>query len=95
MTRPRSVYVCYDIAHPKRLRQVAKATEASGVRVQKSVFECSLDADEWRALRARLAALSDEQEDRLLYQPVCDSCRRRTLWQGLQPTAEHQPYWVI
>jgi CRISPR-associated protein Cas2 len=95
MLARRSLYVCYDIAHPKRLRRVAESTEDSGLRVQKSVFECSLNADEWLALRARLGALVNGDEDRLMYQPVCDNCRRRIAWQGLQPSPEHQPYWVV
>lgn len=95
MQPKRSVYVCYDIANAKRLRRVAHAVQNSGLRVQKSVFECSLNADEWLALRKRIAALVDTDNDSVLYQPICHDCRRRTVWQGLQPKAEHQPYWVI
>lgn len=95
MHAQRSIYVCYDIAHPKRLRRVAETTEDSGLRVQKSVFECSLNADEWLALRHRLGALIKPEEDRLLYQPVCSVCRRQTVWQGLQPQPEYQSYWVV
>lgn len=32
----------YDICEPKRLRRIAKAMRPYGIRVQKSVFECSL-----------------------------------------------------
>jgi CRISPR-associated protein Cas2 len=95
MLERRSVYVCYDIAHPRRLQRVAKATERSGLRVQQSVFVCSLNADEWLALRQRLGALVHAEQDRLMYQPVCPLCQRRTVWQGVQPLPEHLAYWVL
>jgi len=44
MSHPRLRYlVCYDIAHPKRLRRVARTLESFGTRLQYSVFECPLD----------------------------------------------------
>lgn len=97
MTTPpvRSVYVCYDIAEPRRLRRVAKASEAAGLRVQKSVFECSLTPDALRALRLRLAALSHPGEDLLLYQPLCPQCRAQISWHGKQPAPAHAAYWVV
>jgi len=91
----RSVYVCYDIAEPRRLRRVAKASEDAGLRVQKSVFECSLTPDALRALRHRLAALSHPGEDLLLYQPVCPQCRAQITWHGKQPAPEHALYWLV
>jgi CRISPR-associated protein Cas2 len=95
MSRTRSVYLCYDIADPGRLRRVAKAAEQAGLRVQKSVFECSLNADELLALRQRLASLTEPTEDRLLYQPLCPTCRAQIQWQGIQPAPEHAAYWVV
>lgn len=91
----RSVYVCYDIAQQRRLRRVAKASVQAGVRVQKSVFECSLTPDALRALRQRLAALIVPDEDRLLYQPLCAQCRVQIQWHGRQPAPEHAAYWVV
>lgn len=91
----RSVYVCYDIADPKRLRRVAKTADEAGVRVQKSVFECSLNPDELLALRQRMCLCLDPAQDSLLYQPVCPACRLGTRWQGKQAEASAQPYWVV
>lgn len=53
------VLVLYDVATsdpggPKRLRRVARACLDYGQRVQKSVFECTVGATEWVALRERL-----------------------------------------
>jgi CRISPR-associated protein Cas2 len=95
MSRIRPVYLCYDIADQRRLRRVAKAAEHAGLRVQKSVFECSLNADELLALRQRLASLTDPAEDRLLYQPVCPTCRAQIAWQGVQPAPEFEAFWMV
>jgi CRISPR-associated protein Cas2 len=91
----RSVYVCYDVADPRRLRRVAKVAEEAGLRVQKSVFECSLNTDELRALRHRLASVTVPDEDRLLYQPLCPQCQAQIQWHGKQPAPEHSAYWVV
>lgn len=53
------VVVSYDVstvdpAGRRRLRHVAKTCEDYGQRVQKSVFECSVDPTQWTRLRLRL-----------------------------------------
>jgi len=53
------VLIVYDVATsdtggPKRLRQVARACQDYGQRVQKSVFECSVGAKEWLELKRRI-----------------------------------------
>lgn len=87
--------VCYDIADPKRLRRVAKEMEASGDRVQKSVFECGLSAGELNALRVRLKSRIDVNEDKLLYMPICPECRARVHWLGRYPPAAAEPFWIV
>lgn len=58
--------VAYDISDHKRLASVAKVCESYGVRVQYSVFECYLDEDEFAELWAKLIAIINENEDRLV-----------------------------
>lgn len=64
----------------KRLRQVAKACVAHGQRVQNSVFECSLDAAQYKLFHHQLAALID---------PDCDSLRFYMLGNKAQQKVEH------
>jgi CRISPR-associated endonuclease Cas2 len=66
------VLVVYDVATsdeggPKRLRQVARACQDYGQRVQKSVFECLVGATEWAALRARIMAAMKPETDSLRF----------------------------
>jgi CRISPR-associated protein Cas2 len=66
------VLVTYDVATSlpagrRRLSRVARACEDFGVRVQKSVFECQLDAAQLAELRGRLGAIIDPAVDSLRF----------------------------
>jgi CRISPR-associated protein Cas2 len=49
--------VCYDIVSDRRRNKVAKLLEAYGLRVQKSVFECVLDENQYTTLSKYLVRL--------------------------------------
>lgn len=59
--------VSYDIAHPKRLRRVAKICESYGSRIQYSVFECPLDDLRFQQLNAELHEVIHHEDDQILY----------------------------
>ena len=66
------VLITYDVstqdtAGSRRLRNVAKACEAHGQRVQYSVFECLLTDTQFRKLRHQLEQLIDTQTDSLRF----------------------------
>lgn len=66
MSRTRFL-VCYDIAHPKRLRRVAKALEEYGSRLQYSVFECPLDKQRLAEVKAKISEVLHHEEDQVLF----------------------------
>ena len=79
------VLVTYDVnttdaAGRRRLRQVAKKCVAYGQRVQNSVFECNVDASQYKRLQAELKKLID---------PETDSLRFYTLGNNYQGKVEH------
>ncbi len=62
--------MAYDVATDspegrRRLRQVAKACEGFGQRVQKSVFECIVTAGDLALLETRLVRIIDPSSDSL------------------------------
>lgn len=62
------VIVCYDVNTEtkegrRRLRRVARLCEASGQRVQKSVFECLIDLAQMETLERRLLAEINDKQD--------------------------------
>jgi CRISPR-associated protein Cas2 len=70
------ILVCYDVSTEtpqgrRRLRRVAKACEAVGQRVQKSVFECRVDRMQFEELERKLLEEIEPLEDCLrLYRLV-------------------------
>lgn len=66
------IIVTYDVstetaAGRRRLRRVAKICEGVGQRVQKSVFECRVNAMQYEELERRLVDEIDEEEDSLRF----------------------------
>lgn len=62
------VLITYDVnteneAGKSRLRKVAKQCANYGVRVQNSVFECSVDGAQCRMLKGKLQEIIDEEKD--------------------------------
>ena len=79
------VLVTYDVstmseAGSKRLRRVAKLCTNRGQRVQKSVFECLLDAAQWVSFRSALIGEIN---------PKYDSLRFYFLGDNWKPHVEH------
>ena len=84
------VLVTYDVSTVtsegrKRLRQVAKACQNYGQRVQNSVFECLIDPAQWVELKAELLSIANEQEDSLRFYFLGSNWRRRVEHIGAKP----------
>ena len=66
------VLITYDVntedaGGRKRLRKVANECRDYGQRVQNSVFECVLDAAQYRMVKHRLEGLIDPEKDSLRF----------------------------
>ena len=84
------VLVTYDVATDspqgrRRLRQVARACCAHGVRVQKSVFECRLSRAQLVILEASLRDLIEPGEDSVRIYRFRDGTRPALVTLGLTP----------
>lgn len=87
------VLITYDVstedaAGRKRLRQVAKQCVNYGQRVQNSVFECILDATQYRLVRHKLEALIDPDRDSLRFYQLGDRYRSKVEHIGARPSYE-------
>ena len=65
-----NVLIAYDVATEttdgrRRLRKIAQACQDFGQRVQKSVFECTVNEMQFEELLRRLLEIIDEKEDSL------------------------------
>ena len=82
------IIVTYDVstetaAGRKRLRRVAKACERVGQRVQKSVFECEVDAMRYEALERELLSEIKLEEDNLRFYRITEPTDMRVKQYGV------------
>ena len=87
------VLVTYDVntlasGGKKRLRQVARACEDFGQRVQFSVFEIEVDPAQWAKLKARLEGIIEPAHDSLRYYYLGANWTRRVEHVGAKPAID-------
>ncbi|RMD63286.1 CRISPR-associated endonuclease Cas2 [Candidatus Parcubacteria bacterium] len=87
------VVVAYDVntetlAGQARLRKVAKICENYGQRVQNSVFECLVDAAQWRVLKARLVEAINPEKDSLRFYFLGNNWRGKVEHVGAKTTVD-------
>ena len=86
---------CYDISNDRRLRRVAKAMEGFGQRVQKSVFECWLNDEEFSRMRQAVEREMDRKADSLRLYALCEKCRELAGQRGGSKIDEPRDYYVV
>ncbi len=87
------ILVSYDVntvtaAGRRRLRQIAKACQNWGIRVQNSVFECNLDWSQWLTLKAQLETICDPALDSLRYYNLGNNYHNHIHHYGAKPTPD-------
>lgn len=91
------ILVVYDVetrtrAGRRRLRNIAKICVAHGQRVQKSVFEVSVNEAAFELLRDRLASEMDMRKDSLRIYRLREPRARFSWAMGVQPEFDlHEP----
>lgn len=94
------VLVTYDVsttepAGRRRLRRVARACLNVGQRVQKSVFECSLDNAQFVTFRAKLLREIDPNEDSLRLYCLGNNWRGSVEHVGIKPAFDPEGFLEI
>ena len=69
-----NMIVAYDIADPQRLAKIARLMLDYGKRVQKSIFEASVNPFIFQQMKANMEAIIKEDEDGVKYFPLCPKC---------------------
>lgn len=87
--------VAYDIADDRRRLRIAKFLEAWGRRVQESVFECNLSADELQSVYDRLKELVNTERDRCHIYRLCGECAPKRLVLGAELELEPKGALVV
>lgn len=94
------VLITYDVntedaAGRKRLRQIAKQCVNYGQRVQNSVFECNIDAAQYRMFQARLCAIMDPERDSLRFYNLGNKYQSRIEHFGVKPGYDSEGLLMI
>jgi CRISPR-associated protein Cas2 len=67
MTARHLFLIGYDIAQPRRLRQVLRCVQGHALGGQKSFYECRLSVAELQDLMARLRQIIEPEDDRVVF----------------------------
>lgn len=94
------VLITYDVntrdaAGRRRLQKVAKQCVNYGQRVQNSVFECSLDAAQYRTVQALLTELIDPERDSLRFYNLGNNYKSKILHVGTKPTYDPEEIMIV
>lgn len=88
--------VCFDISDDRVRYRVVKAIKSYGVRVQKSVFECTdLSEESFLKMKNRLEDLIDHGEDTVRYYQLCRGCVRRVEYSGMGGLPDTENFRVV
>jgi CRISPR-associated protein Cas2 len=87
--------VAYDVTDPRRLARVARHCEDYGVRVQYSIFECTLEAGLFEEFWTGLKDLIEPTVDRIVAYRICAECARDIRTSGVMVSNEKVVAYVF
>lgn len=94
------VLITYDVMvtsphGQKRLRQVAKACQNYGQRVQFSVFECLVEPAQWIGLKNTLEKVIDHKTDSLRYYYMGSHWEKKVEHVGAKPSLDLEGPMIV
>lgn len=89
-----NMIVAYDIADERRLVKIARIVSDYGVRVQKSIFEVTVDHGIFEEMKSRVEVIIVPEEDGVKYFPLCGRCAETVeiIGQGLFTNPDEEYY---
>ena len=94
------ILVTYDVntqdpSGRKRLSQVAKKCVAYGQRVQNSVFECNLDAAQYKTLVFELKKIIDSDKDTIRFYELGNGYKKKIVKLGIDSSYDAQDLILV
>ncbi|MCW5968918.1 MAG: CRISPR-associated endonuclease Cas2 [Blastocatellales bacterium] len=92
------IIVAYDIPGNKLRTRLFKTLSRFGEPVQRSVFECLLDHQQFDQLRHAVAGVladQDQSRNHVRFYTVCEGCRRRILTLGQAFTTQIKRFYIV
>lgn len=95
MARKKRYVIAYDIVDDINRTKAANTLKDYGVRVQKSVFECTLKEESLKELKEKLNGIINKKEDSVLIIPLCEACYKQTQTMGLCIKKTEEDFQVL
>ena len=94
------VLITYDVnteesSGRRRLRWVARQCVTYGQRVQNSVFECVLDAAQYRQVQAKLIQIADLERDSLRFYMLGNNYKSKVEHFEIKPSYEAEGVLMV
>ena len=89
------VVVSYDVTSDRRRNRISRTLLDYGTRVQYSVFECNLTANQLSELEQRLLKVYDEAEDTIRIYRLCEGCFKQVEAYGKGKVTEDEEVYIV
>jgi CRISPR-associated protein Cas2 len=89
------VIVSYDVVDDRKRTRIAKAMKSYGERVQKSVFECRIDDQQFIRMKKVVESIMDMNEDSVRYYFLCKGCVERIEISGWGTVTEDENLIIV
>jgi len=90
-----TMVVAYDISSDAARARCAALLQTFGNRVQRSVYVCVVDDDQFGELRSRVEGLIDLESDIVTFYRLCKDCWGGIMSIGAYAPVESEPYWAV
>ncbi|HPI52631.1 MAG TPA: CRISPR-associated endonuclease Cas2 [Smithellaceae bacterium] len=87
--------ITYDITDPKRLNDLRKFLKEFGLRTQRSVFECDIDDDALKRIRAYCRANLNIAGDSVRIYKICNRCVNKVVISGTGLKVAQLDYMIV
>lgn len=87
--------ITYDITSPERLRKMHRFLKDFGLNTQKSVFECSIDREGLKIIRAYAGEGLDLSSDAFRIYKICAHCMKKVMISGQGLKVTQMDYTII
>ncbi len=89
------VLISYDIVDDKMRNNVFKFLRDYGTSVQKSVFECNIDAETYEMIKKEIKRFIDEKKDRVRFYRLCQGCMNKIEITGWGEVSEDEDFYLV
>lgn len=87
--------ITYDITEPKRLNNLRGFLKEFGLRTQKSVFECDIDDEALKRIRAYCRDNLDIAKDSVRIYKICNRCMSKVVISGTGLKVTQMEYMIV